>query len=292
MKTISIADSIGISTNIFKNPIQIFPLLEKLGNNFHTVEIELENTLKEVFDYDNSQKAIFFNKIAQIKAEKKLNFSVHGPYLGCTTDIAATDNDIRKNAVMTMKKALEVAYELDAKIFTCHPGYLDKAPEFKQQMMLNLDLSLEELSAYAERLGITIALENTGDYRPDYIVLDYTQHQRLCEKHGIGITLDLIHYTTFNPMDVNYFPDLKSLIPYVKNIHFADMKVPYHAHLPLGSGNFSYDEILKFIYQQGYQGKAIIEETSNRYAVNQYLEEAIAYQKKLNSSKKEVSSHV
>lgn len=274
-------DHIGFSTNIFSNPEDICPFVEKIGAHFKVIEIEFENRLKNIFNYGTVQKMKLIDRLLSIKEKNALNFSVHGPYAGRSTDIASTNVDTRNHAVKVMKEALDITHALGATIFTCHPGYLDKEIEFEKQMMNNLNFSLDELAPYADKLGITISLENTGRHRPKYIVLDYEKHQQLCETHGIGITLDLIHYTSFNSMGHDYFDGLKTLIHCIKNIHFSDMKMPYHAHLPLGEGNFDYHNTLNFLYKNGYTGNAIIEETGMRYPKELYLTNAIAYKNTL-----------
>lgn len=82
-------NKIGFSTNIFDNPENIFPVLNNLCENFSTVEIELENGLKNIFNYDTEKKNDFFRNILDIKEKKNLNFTVHAPYLGPSTDISS-----------------------------------------------------------------------------------------------------------------------------------------------------------------------------------------------------------
>lgn len=272
---------IGFSTNIFENPEDMESLTKKLGKHFSVIEVEFEHELKNIFHYTQKQQKQWIEKLLQVKHAHNLHFSVHAPYLGQETDIAAMNPVIRREAVETMKKTLDISHQLGAEILTCHPGYIEQSAEFETRMMDNLSRSLDEMVGYAHRLGISISLENTGSHRPKYILLDYEKHQKLCEKHGIGLTLDLIHYTSFNPMNDNYFDGLKHLLPCVKNIHFADMKMPYHAHLPLGAGDFNYHQVISFLYENGYTGNAIIEETASLYPKELYLSHAINYKETL-----------
>lgn len=278
---IELNNRIGISTNIFDNPLELHPLIEDLSQNFRVIEIEFENTLKKISTLNKNELESFIDKILEIKKQKKLYISIHAPYIGKSADIAADDETIRLQAVSNMKAYLDISKRFGAELFTFHPGYLDRTGINREKLISNLEKSLTELSPYANQLGITLALENTGNERPNYIVLSLEEHVDLYHKFGVFMTMDIIHYSSFNPISTHYYEYLKSFIPYIKNIHIADMKIPSHIHLPFGEGTLPYDEIIQFLYRNGYKGNFIVEEKGARYPDQIYKERAINYKNKL-----------
>src|SRR5687768_3739587 len=92
----SFVNQIGISTNIFNNPETLLPLVNNLSANFSVLEIEFENTLKNIFQYDTATLNHWLEPILALKEKNQLTFSVHAPYVGRMTDIAASDTETRE----------------------------------------------------------------------------------------------------------------------------------------------------------------------------------------------------
>jgi len=277
----NLAERIGISTNIFNNPENVMALVRDLATDFNVIELEFDNDLRNALEHTAQTRQRFIHDLLTIKTEHDLCFSVHAPYLGRATDIASSNPMARAQAVKLMQRSLALTHELGGTVMTCHPGYLDKSVMQVKTLLENLQRSLEILTRDAQRFGIHLCLENTGNHRPKYLTLDSRQEQQLCKEHGVFITLDLVHYSSYHSIDEDYYLHLKNSLPYVKNVHIADTVTPYHMHLPLGEGNLPYDHIISFINQHHYHGHFIVEERSKRYLSELYRGRAVAYKQML-----------
>lgn len=254
-------NKVGISTNIFNSPENTVDIVGLLALNFKIIEIEVEFKLREKFFYHARAFREDLKQILDIKEEYSLDLSLHAPYIGMQTDIANKDKKIRQDAIKCFKDMIDATKLLQSDKLTIHPGYVDAEIEAQATWEYLLQ-SLQELSNYATDSGVMLLLENTGDYRPNYIVLTDEQHLQLCHSFkNIYLTLDLVHFNSFyQDSSLQYWDSIKKLLPYIKNVHFADMQNNFHSHLPLGYGNFDFDRSLKFMYDQGYEGNFITEE--------------------------------
>lgn len=270
-------NQVGISTNIFKNPSNMSDIIALLAPNFKKIEIEVEGDFRRKYLLDKSQFKSELQIISEIKHLYDLDLSLHAPYLGAETDISNEDKTIRNNAVDLFMEMAEFTRLLEIEKITIHPGYLNKSLN-KTQIVDNLKISLEKLNINAKQENITFLLENTGDSRPAYIVLNDEDHISICnEFDNIFVTLDLVHFHSFNYNDENYYSKLKKLLPCIKNVHFADMQNNHHQHLPLQYGNFKFEDNLKFMVDNGYTGNFIIEETGGAYKSYEFVDAALRY---------------
>lgn len=282
-KNVIDANKIGISTNVFKNPANMSELVGMLAVNFDTVEIEIENQFREVF---NTDKSALEGHIAQINYIKdfvnpNLHLSLHAPYTGEICDIANESESIRKKALAYMVQSLEFASQISATKVTMHPGYIGDQNSIKKKLP-SLDKSLKVLNSIAQDLNIDILLENTGDDRPSYILLNDEMHMNFCEKYNkMFLTVDLVHYNTFHRFSENFREGLKKMMPYIKNAHFADILGKEHRHLPLGFGDLDYKSDLVFMVENGYMHNFIVEETVKDHFNYEYLKEALNFKQDL-----------
>ncbi|MFN8769794.1 MAG: sugar phosphate isomerase/epimerase family protein [Neisseriaceae bacterium] len=278
---------IGMSTNVFKNSYDMAKLCGILALNFDIIEIEIENEFRLAFnnkDYIREQ----ITEINYIKdfVNPNLNVSLHAPYTGELCDIANSDKRLRKNAVEYLRDSLYFASEIGANKVTIHPGYLDQKETFRS-ISSYLDNSLYELNSYAQDLNIDILLENTGDDRPSFIKLNDKLHVEFCEKFSnVFLTVDLVHYNSFHRFSEHFYSGLKELLPYIKNIHFADVVGKEHRHLPLGFGDLDYKADLMFLVENGYTYNFIVEETVKKYFSADYLKGVLSFKQSLEKNKK------
>jgi sugar phosphate isomerase/epimerase len=276
-KTTLSADRIGISTNILDDPGNLYESVLKLSEYFKVIEIEFDDEARTYLTMPEDVLGEEFERLIRLKEHKGLYYSVHAPYIGRDTDISDLDEARREKAVSLMGKAMKLTALLGAQRFTCHPGYLTKDQGANTKLYGQLKKSLKPMADIARELNIAICLENTGNDRPNYIVLSDEQHEELCSEFGIKLTLDIIHFTSFKGMDASYYARLGPILKDVANVHVADMDVPKHVHLPLGVGNFQFDEAIHYMADAGYDGNFIIEERGSHYTEANYIESAARY---------------
>jgi sugar phosphate isomerase/epimerase len=273
---------VGISTNIFDNPEDINSLVMRYAAlGFKAIEVEIDNEARKILSYSTSDLDNVIKKLIDLKNNHSLSLSVHAPYIGRNTDIASKNDAQRTEAVGLMIDTMMLTHQLGAKVITIHPGYLDRTLEPKEQFKI-LKNSLQTLKKEAEILGLDVCIENIGNDRPNYMVLQYSDHKEIFEQYGMRLTLDLIHYTSFKKVSCDsYYPEIKEILPFTGNIHIADMLDQKHAHLPLGKGNLPYNKILSFVYANGYIGNSIVEERGGKYSPEEYIESALNYKQTL-----------
>ena len=266
------SNKIGISTNVFKNPSNTADLIGHLAVNFDVIEIEIERSFKDaLMNKDNVIQQV--NQINDIRdfIKPNLKFSVHAPYIDINTDIANDSEAIRKEALKNLAFSLYFASQIGADKVTIHPGYYNDHATIKKKLP-QLDKSLKELNLIASDLNVNLLLENTGDSRPAVLLLNDEMHIELCEKYKmIYLTVDLVHYNSFFRDTEEFESGLLKLMPYIKNLHFADINGREHRHLPLGYGDLNFKQDLLFAVKNGYKENFIIEETVEDYFNYEYL---------------------
>lgn len=282
------SNQIGASTNLFANPPDISKTVEYLAERFPIVEIEFSRLVQRIFQEDGPEWRKQKKSILRIiKRRSSSVFQAHAPFIGPGTDTSSVDEETRKGAVNFMRYALRQAHDLGAARFTMHPGYIPAASVGEKAGMRKafeqLSRSLEELVGIADQLGVMICLENIGKHRPTHVVLTEEQHKTLCKKFNIGLTLDLVNYNSWGRGLPRLFQTIERLMPYLKNVHVSDMNEDEHCHrhLPLGEGNFDYDRVLNFLYDNGYDGNVIIEAKVVTIDGERYVERGLAYIEKL-----------
>lgn len=269
-------NSIGVSTNILHNPRNILNTVSFLSQNFSAIELELEHEARKLLSADYAQIETTIEKLINLKTSKNLCLSVHAPYIGADCDLAAEDEEVRQISCKLLYRVIELSGRFGADKVTYHPGYVCSLPT--EYAIENLKRSLNFLVPKAADLGIALCLENTGAERPSYQLFSPQQYIDLSQQTGTFLTLDLIHHASLFSQDGRltdeFFISLTAMLPYVRNVHFADMVIPKHAHLPMGTGNLPVWQLLDFLGEGKYESNLIIEETGGGYSCNQFWEAA------------------
>lgn len=265
-------ERIGVSTNLFHNPKNIVDIASYLSQEFSVVELELEHGARDLLDAEVVEIETAIAQLNELKRLKSVSFSVHAPYIGADCDLAAEDEQVRQVSCNLLYEVVKLSARFQASRVTYHPGYVSSLST--EHMIENLKRSLDWLVPEAAALGIELCLENTGAERPSYQLFSPKQYIALSQQTGTFLTLDLIHHASLfsqnGKLTDDFFITLEEMLPYVKNVHFADMKIPKHNHLPIGLGNLPVLQLLDFLGDRNYQGNAIIEETGGGHTVKEF----------------------
>lgn len=263
---------IGVSTNLFHNPKDIVKTASYLSQKFPVIELELEHGARNLLNADSAQTETTIKQLNELRELRNLEFSVHAPYIGGDCDLVAEDEQVRIFSGDLLSQVIKLSSRLNVKRITYHPGYICSLPT--EHMIDNLKRSLERLVPEAAVLGIDLCLENTGADRPSYQLFSPKQYVALSQQTGTFITLDLIHHASLfsqhGKLTDEFFVTLEQMLPYVRNVHFADMKIPQHNHLPIGKGDLPVLQLLEFLKDCNYQGNAIIEETGGGFTIDEF----------------------
>jgi sugar phosphate isomerase/epimerase len=270
------SSQIGISTNIFNNPKNILKTIETLSKDFSVIEIELDNGAKEVLQEDEKSYIATVKSIRDFCKEHELYISVHAPYIGPDCDISSSDESVRRTSCKLLRKAIKFCGDIGGERLTYHPGYLSSSS--LSPMIDILKCSLNEIVPFAREHNVKLCLENSGDERPTFLVFSPEDHIEISKITGTRLTVDLVHHGSIfaenGEIGELFFEKLAAMMPYVENIHIADMVAPKHVHLPIGEGNFPVFEILSFLSKCNYQGNVIVEEIGGGHRPLKFVDSA------------------
>lgn len=272
---------IGVSTNLF-HTIRFsdsFAAISRLAESFSTIELELEYGFKRLLNAVSKEtldreSIEVLKRLKQLKADRPLSLSLHAPYIGSDCDLAAEDEDQRSRSCRLLMQSIELCAALDVRRLTYHPGF--RSASTLEASLDRLKRSLAWLVPVAADHKIELCLENTGDDRPTFLTFSPAQYVALAAQSGTFLTLDLVHHASlfadeYNALNEAFFQSATEMLPYVRNVHIADMNIPNHAHLPVGRGNLPVAKLLDFLAARQYAGNVIIEETGGGYSTEQFL---------------------
>lgn len=270
---------IGVSTNLFHNPKNIVSTISRLSQKFSVIELELEHGARDLLSANPDEIETTIKQLNELRESRNIEISVHAPYIGGDCDLAAEDEQVRQISCDLLHQVIELSARFKAKRITYHPGYVCSLST--EHMIENLKRSLDRLVSIATSLEIDLCLENTGAERPSYQLFSPDQYVKLSQQTGTFLTIDLIHHASLfsqhGKLTDEFFVTLEQMLPYVKNVHFADMEIPKHNHLPIGQGNLPVLQLLEFLNDCDYQGNAIIEETGGGFTIHEFWRAACSF---------------
>jgi sugar phosphate isomerase/epimerase len=185
-------------------------------------------------------------QLAETLRQNGLEITLHGPFMDLSP--GGVDKRVKKVTLDRFTKVIELALLFKPKTIVFHPGY--EKWKFDGNVKLWLDSSLqtwEPLVKEAEKLGLTLAIENVFEESPDSLKslleeIDST-HFRFCFDTG--------HYHAFT-LAKTPLPDwFEALGRYLVEVHLHDNHREMDEHLPIGEGNFDFDQFFGLLSQYG-----------------------------------------
>ncbi len=275
----SIADRIGISTNLFLEEENTLSLIRELANQFNYVEVELEGKLRE--QADEARNMEMADKIREIGEETGSTLNLHAPYI--RVDFLLGDR--REEARETILRSAEFAVRAGSRSMTFHPGFRfprNASLEQRQEAVaLTQELAMDLFHVNKHRgSDMVYCLENMGNERP-FLTFDFDEHEEIFITSPVSLTLDMAHVASYCETQEEARKAMQKYARFAGNVHLADMNFPKHLHLPLGAGDFDYHGMVMTLEECGYQGPYIVEEIAGGYPGEQYLKAAKQYQEEL-----------
>ncbi len=201
-----------------------------------------------------------------------ISYTFHAPYM----DLApgGVDSKIREATRERLEHVLHLAALIRPKVVVCHPGYDTwRYGEF-QQLWFNGSLEMwTPLVKEAEKLGVTLALENVFDEGPDIL-------ERLLETINsprFGFCFDTGHWHVFGKRGWEEW--VKRLGKRMVEVHIHDNDGKEDQHLPPGDGKFDFSGFFHLLREQRLSPIYTLEvhqeeELARSFAtVKKYLEE-------------------
>lgn len=165
---------------------------------------------------------------------------MHGPFFG--VDVAGIDKNISEYSIRCLMHGLEVTAALGGKVMVMHTSYL---PQFsrggRRHWFRNWSERMPQVVERADRYGITLALENTWDDRPE--ILEHLA--ALLPGDGVRFCLDTGHVNAFSHLPLKKW--WEGIGDRVVVIHLHDNDGTSDDHLIPGKGSFDFSELAGYL---------------------------------------------
>ncbi|MGQ9645960.1 MAG: sugar phosphate isomerase/epimerase family protein [Thermodesulfobacteriota bacterium] len=181
-------------------------------------------------------------RLAERLHQNGLEITLHGPFMDLSP--GGVDKRIKEVTLDRFSRVMELARFFKPKTIIFHPGY--EKWKFDGNVELWLKSSLltwRPLVKEAEASGLILVLENVFEEGPDSIrtLLEEidSAHFRFCFDTG--------HHHVFSraPLPVWF----EALGGYLVEVHLHDNHREMDEHLPIGEGNFDFDQFFKLLSQ-------------------------------------------
>lgn len=267
------------------------PLGIKLGSRSEIIRIFGSESFYNSFSvYELPSILIDKETFSVLKAAGKggIRFILHAPHpFNSGVDIASADDKIRKNAIDSIKSAIDIAGALPAEAVVTHCGLTNPYYGVKTQKntlpkrtgedaLQTAKVSLAELSAYSINTGVCLTIENdaalpgieagSDEMRFRFGTVGATADSIVYLLNGLtnlGFTFDIGHsYATANYFKKDPYEFMQTIIDAVgicriKNVHITDIVGSIDYHVAIGEGTIDFSKVFPLL--EGYEGPMIIE---------------------------------
>lgn len=170
--------------------------------------------------------------------------------------LMSADSAGRRRRVDFLRRALEIARELDAEAVSIWSGVL-REPLSDEAAFERLTAGLAEVIEHAERLAVPLAFEPEPGMWIDTLE-KYGELLRRMDHHPLlGLTIDVGHVHCLREGSI---PDLiLAWKDRLRNVHIEDMKRDVHEHLMFGEGEIDFPPVLGALERSGYRGGVHVE---------------------------------
>jgi sugar phosphate isomerase/epimerase len=174
-----------------------------------------------------------FARIRELLEKHSLEVFTHGPFFGL--DIASLDRCLSEYSADCLLIGLEATRSMGGKLMVMHTGYL---PQFsrggRRHWFRNWAERMPRIVDHAAKSGVTLALENTWDDRPDVLL----HLADLLPQDSVKFCLDTGHINTFSRKDTDAWWD--AIGDRVVALHLHDNDGLSDDHLAPGRGTFDF----------------------------------------------------
>ncbi len=176
--------------------------------------------------------------------ERGGSITFHGPFWDL--NMGSVDPAIRE----VVRSRLDSLFRLIEKVLpervVLHTGFDPRHHDGHRGEWIEHGLAtLEPFVRRAERLGVTLVLENVFEEGPEL-------HRELLERMQspwLGFCLDVGHQHAFSKTALDKW--LEATWPYLKEVHLHDNDGSCDAHLPVGAATIDFDLLFEFFIARG-----------------------------------------
>ena len=233
----------------------IIPLLEEIDAvarlEFDYIEIAMDPPMAHYSILSENQKAI-----TRSLTVNGLGVICHLPTFVTSADLTES---LRRASVTEMHRSLSVAADLGAKKAVLHPSMVCGMGAFVIETVKGYAFDfLSEMTTAAERLDITICIENMMPrnilgVEPD----DFDEIFSIFPL--LMLTLDTGHANLADHTGNRLNDFVKRFGNRLGHLHFSDNLGRFDDHLAVGKGTINFTELIKNIKAAGYDGSLTLE---------------------------------
>lgn len=227
--------------------------------------ISVEISLKaEILD---SMERRAFREVAQILKSENIERTIHLPFMDLS--LAGFDPWIREISLKRLFQAMEIASIFSPRLCVFHSGY---HPDYHREERASwrdifMEVSLPRSLTRAKELGLRLALENTFEPDPEFLLPVFENFAG-----ALAWCFDPAHARVFSEEEELSW--LQRLYSFLEEIHCHDNRGKWDEHLALGRGVIKFDAIFSFLKEKGLNPILTIEAKKEEDALAslQYLE--------------------
>jgi sugar phosphate isomerase/epimerase len=180
-----------------------------------------------------------FGRIRDTLEKHSRKIFTHGPFFGL--DIASLDRCLSEYSADCLLIGIEATKAMGGDLMVMHTAYM---PQFsrggRRHWFRNWAERMPRIIERAARLGVTVALENTWDDRPD-ILLHLAE---LLPEGSVKFCLDTGHVNVFSRIGVGAW--CEAMGDRVAALHLHDNDGLSDDHLAPGQGTFDFGRLFKY----------------------------------------------
>lgn len=218
------------------NKIHVHIPYPRLGEHLNLVK---ENKLNlEIYFPSSALDALGHDDIKRLK--DKLDYgpslSIHAPFMDMSP--GAVDSKVRVATIERFSCIIDIAEILAPEAIVFHSGY--EKWRYAHRVDIWLEGSIITWKPIIERaatIGVKIAIENIFEDEPSSL------HLLMKELYSeyFGLCFDTGHCNLFTKMPLEEW--MKSLKPYIYELHLHDNDKTFDQHLPIGDGTFDFNKL-------------------------------------------------
>ncbi|GAB4255807.1 sugar phosphate isomerase/epimerase family protein [Deferrisoma sp.] len=185
-----------------------------------------------------------------------LGLVCHLPTFVSTADLTER---LRRASVEETVEALRVARDLGAEKVVLHPGVATGlGPRVPEEAARAGWRSLGEIGAEAQRLGISLCVENL--FPRSHTLAGARDFEELFSRFpGLGVTLDVGH-AHLGSLGGERFEELaRACGPRLRHLHASDNFGRHDDHLPIGAGAIDFGRVALILREVGYDDTVTLE---------------------------------
>lgn len=189
--------------------------------------------------------------------EARLSMSVHSPAYGL--NIASLNPGLWRESIGQIISALRLASDIEARHVVIHGGTVHFLHEAMWEETTRASreaalAALVEIAREAEKLGVTVCLENTcGKHGVPGTLAEAAWAVGEIGCRSLRVALDIAHFhSNKEPVD-----SLRQAVPLIEHVHISDNNGSDDAHLPLGEGRLDLRPFAEFL--RAFEGPVVLE---------------------------------